>query len=330
MSAGGLPANSTATWDDVERVWVPWPTPIDQRYQEVSAIAAFDGGIAASGRFDRTVIPGSVAKWDGAAWAPLGSMVLSSRAYALFTFQGELHLAADRIERFDDGVDSVVARWTSTAWVAVGSGFGGGCFGNSMVSFQGALHLGGFFPQASGQTVSNIARWTGTAWAPLSSGVSNSVSAMVVYNGRLIVGGNFATASGVEAPHVAAWDGQAWAALGSSPASFPGDISVMAVFANAVYASGYGWEGTDATVLAWDGDSWRPLPSDIDGTYANGVNAMVATSTALFAGGSFLTADGIEVNGIARWNGEQWAPLGVPPGVDYAVYTLAAAETQTA
>lgn len=64
-------------------------------------------------------------------------------------------------------------------------------------------------------------------------------------------------------------------------------------------------------IARWNGASWSPLGSGL------GNNAVLAMATfddgsgeALYVGGSFATAGGQTVNGIAKWNGTSWSPLG--------------------
>jgi len=59
-------------------------------------------------------------------------------------------------------------------------------------------------------------------------------------------------------------------------------------------------------IAAWDGTSWHPLGSGING----GVYALTVYNGQLIAGGGFDTAGGIAANSIARWDGTSWQALG--------------------
>ena len=59
-------------------------------------------------------------------------------------------------------------------------------------------------------------------------------------------------------------------------------------------------------IARWDGATWSPLGSGINGT----VEALTVYSGELIAGGGFTTAGGTEANKIARWDGTNWSPLG--------------------
>ncbi|MCA8950803.1 MAG: hypothetical protein KDE27_14970 [Planctomycetes bacterium] len=67
----------------------------------------------------------------------------------------------------------------------------------------------------------------------------------------------------------------------------------------------------------WDGTSWHPLGSGMDGP----VTALcVAPNGDLIAGGYFTTAGGVQASRVARWDGTAWYPLGA--GTDDAVRAL--------
>ncbi|MCU0867312.1 MAG: hypothetical protein MUC36_26310 [Planctomycetes bacterium] len=59
-------------------------------------------------------------------------------------------------------------------------------------------------------------------------------------------------------------------------------------------------------------EQWSPLGSGLDGF----VNALaVSPSGELYAGGSFQTAGGATVRGLARWDGAVWQPVGILTGL---------------
>lgn len=68
------------------------------------------------------------------------------------------------------------------------------------------------------------------------------------------------------------------------------------------------WQPTFGGQAALDGPVWAMTVFD-DGT-----------GPALYAGGAFVTAGGSPVNGVARWDGATWTPLGL--GMDERVLAL--------
>jgi hypothetical protein len=109
------------------------------------------------------------------------------------------------------------------------------------------------------------------------------------------------------------------------------DVSALVVFDDgsgpALYAGGI-FEvagGVPASGIAkWDGATWAPLGSGMSGGIVD-VSALVVfddgNGPALYAGGSFLTAGGVTVNRVARWDGSDWTALGSGVGDD--VHALA-------
>jgi hypothetical protein len=81
-------------------------------------------------------------------------------------------------------------------------------------------------------------------------------------------------------------------------------------------------------IARWSGSAWEPLA----GTGEIGVDATIITlavyddggGAALYAGGGFISAGGIAVNHIARWDGSSWSALAGPSGTgtDKSVHTL--------
>ncbi len=266
---------------------------------QVKAMAVFDdssgagpqlhagGSFAAAGAVDAN----GIAKWDGDVWLPLGSGV-----------SGGLSADVRALTVFDDG-----------------SGAGP------------ALYAGGNFTTAGGVSANYIAKWDGAAWSPLGSGMNNMVQALTVFDDgsgggpALYAGGGFTTAGGVSASSIAKWDGAAWSALGSGVDDWVGALTVFddgSAGGPALYAGGW-FEtagGLSASRIArWDGNEWTPLGSGVAvgrGTSEPWVGALTVFDDgsgggpALYAGGPFAMAGGVTVNGIAKWDGDIWAPLG--------------------
>ncbi len=137
-----------------------------------------------------------------------------------------------------------------------------------------ALYVGGQFRAAGSAAADRIAKWDGQAWSGVGGGMSGVVRALAVYEDgtgpALYAGGSFTTAGGVSAARIARWNGEVWSALGDGPGLVGGEVQSLAVF---------------------DDDGPGPRPPG------------------LYAGGTFTYADGVLVNGIARWDGAGWSGL---------------------
>jgi len=193
-----------------------------------------------------------------------------------------------------------------------------------------ALYVGGPFYRAGEIPDANgIARWDGREWSALGAGIRNFTDPPAAHNAAAMltfddgsgpspyVGGNFTHAGGAPAATIDRRDGHGWAPVGEG---LPGwgsiGIRALAVYDDgsgpALYAGGYFGVG----VARWDGDSW----SDVGGGRMVGpIDSMAVfddgTGAALYAGGQMYTASGHPGDGLARWDGERWSPVG--GGVDY-------------
>lgn len=152
-------------------------------------------------------------------------------------------------------------------------------------------------------------------WVELGGGMNGSVDALVVYQGALIAGGLFTTAGGTAANRIARWDGTSWSPLGTG---MNADVRALAVHGDILIAGGTFTEagGVPASRVAqWNGSSWSPLDAGVEGSWLLGldtyVSALASYDGALYAGGNFVTAGTASANCIARWNGTQWAPVGL-------------------
>ena len=199
-----------------------------------------------------------------------------------------------------------------------------------------ALYVGGNFATAGGTTVNNIAKWDGTNWSALGAGTNNEVWALTVFDDgsgeALYVGGNFTAAGGMGAYFIAKWDGSNWTPLG---AGMGAAVDALTVFDEGDLGSGQpllyagGWFTTAGdlvvnSIAKWDGSSWAALGNGV-GPEPSSVTSLAVyddgNGPALYAGGGFETAGGVEANNIARWDGMDWS--GLNNGMNSGVFGLA-------
>lgn len=136
----------------------------------------------------------------------------------------------------------------------------------------------------------------------------------------LFVGGLFAGAGGVASPNIARWDGASWSALGTGVNS---EVLSMALFDDGLGGGAALYVGGEFTMISgqpiryiarWDGQNWSALGEGTNdhvlalAVYDEGLGA----GPALYAGGFFPNAgDGFAAHRIAKWDGVDWAPLGL-------------------
>jgi trimeric autotransporter adhesin len=323
----------------------------------VNALTVFDDGsgsgpaLYAGGGFTTAggVSANRIARWDGESWSALGSGMGCCYVYALTAFDDGSGsgpaLYAGGIFTTAGGVTvNRIAKWDGESWSALGSGMNGYVYALTVFddgSGSGpALYAGGTFTTAGGVSASRVARWDGESWSALGSGTGgapNTVIALTVFDDgsgagpALYAGGRFTTAGGVSANYIARWDGESWSALGSGMGGVDSpSVTALTVFDDgsgpALYAGG--WFSVAGRVEAnniarWDGESWAALGSGISCCYVYALTEFddgSGVGPALYAGGDFITAGGVAVYRIARWDGESWSPLGI--GMEHQVHDL--------
>lgn len=294
-----------------------------------------------------------LARWDGATWSEVHSMVA-----------GGVDSVVIVLEVWDDGGGAklyagghftypghYLAAWNGVGWSAVGPvGAPEGTDG-PVQALRGyasgpapGLYVGGWFDHAGGVAAEGLARWDGAAWHDVASQVSpvalvaGDVYALSVWDDgggpALFVGGLFEVINR-GATNLARWRGNEWSKLGTTGPDH--SVNALAVWddgtGEALYAGGW-FTHADAVeaqhVVRWNGTSWSAL----DGPGGNGTDGTVWTLApyvdgdghALFAGGQFLTAGGLAAEHVARWDAAGWRPLDDPSGhaLDDQVYDLLA------
>ena len=269
----------------------------------------------------------------GRNWSErLGTFASSSiRAFAVFDDGSgsgpALYVGGDYFDIAGGVSASNIAKWDGTSWAPLGTGVNGSV--EALEVFDDgtgpALYAGGDFTVAGGVIANFIARWDGSSWSPVGSGMSDAVFALKVFDDNLGSGpalysaGRFITAGDVIVNNIAKWDGSSWSALGSGVS---GRVNALEVYDDgsgsgpALFAGGSSFTtagGVTASRIAkWDGTSWSAL-----GTGANSfVRALAVfddgsgSGLAWYVGGQFSTVGERSANGIAKWDGSSWSPLG--------------------
>jgi len=189
----------------------------------------------------------------------------------------------------------------------------------AVIDAAGNLYIGGDFT-AAGEVIANrVAKWNGTNWSALGEGLNGTVYALAVSGSDLCVGGSFTYAtnagpSPVRVNGIAKWNGSSWSALGSGLGGSYPFVRALAVSGSDLYVGGYFTTagGSAANCIAkWDGTTWSALGTGLDAQ----VYALAVSGSDLYVGGQFHYATNagpstVQVNGIAKWDGSNWSPLG--------------------
>lgn len=250
----------------------------------------------------------NIARWNGAAWLPLG-LGTNQAVLALAEHNGDL-IAGGKFGQVGLPWTPVrgIARWDGGAWHPLGAGITGVASGapsvNTLAVYDGDLIAGGNFTKMGGQPASRVARWDGASWTPLGSGLDLEVRDMAVFGGDLYAGVGTAAYYGAMGP-IYRWNGVSWWYV--TP-EFYGTPRALTPFRGELYAAG----GHDDSVLRFSATQWSTFggglgpiqtywsaygPSYIPPT----TRAMTVHTDELYLAGSFSTAGGQPSIGWARW-----------------------------
>ncbi len=280
--SGGTTVNGVARWNGSS--WQPLGSGLQWTLgvHFVGRTLLSDGAdLYVGGDFDRAGgVPAShVARWNGAAWSPLGGGLNNFQwgsVWSLAKHQGRVYASGSFGQAGGVLADNVAA-WDGSQWHAVGLGVQNPSYGvsaNALAVFANEVHVGGNFIASGSTPLYRVARLTGGQLVPF-GGVARAevnpetVFAMTVWNGRLWCGGEFEVAGDIAGSgpqlgvyHVAGWDGSAWSQAGE----------------------GLGVNDTVHVLGRWQGQT--------------------------VIGGRFDVAGGSAVRFLARFGGADWVPFG--------------------
>jgi len=285
------------------RVWdgVSWSAITPPNFGAPNELLYRDGKIYAAGNHLLNGISCGAACWDGSEWQRLSG----TPAYARMAFYGQ-GLVATRVASsngeiyiFEDG-----------AWRVLTSVSGGQRIISRLYEYRGELVVLGTFDSIGSLQVMNAARWDGESPRSMGDGFGRSVGAAVVHQGDLYVSGAFTNLGNQELFGIARWDGEQWSDVGGGLRDFvAGAFEVRPAFVLASDGSELlavtTGPGSTLRVRKWDGASW----SGMGGPLSGAAFALTKFDGSWILGGSFSAIDGVQVNGLARWNGTTWEPF---------------------
>lgn len=316
--AGDSLANRVARWNG--SAWYPLydqgliANGVNGRVNVIQATASavFVGGSFSSAGGQTGV--GNVARWNATtpAWTRLGSGT-----------NGEIeHIGAFGEEITVSGVFTTpaqsVARWSGTAWSAVGNPFVRPT--KLEVAPNGETYASLFYTP----TLRSIARFFSGVWQPLGNGVDLESFVMDATGTVLFANYQNGWIPGIVPEVAVRWDGAVWSGLGNGVGRYNNSADYVRGFAEyggELYVSGlFTNAGPDsmANVARWNGSRWAAVP----GFPANlPVDVLHASGGNLYAGGTFGSIGATTVNGIARWDGTGWRAMGAGLGAVRAIAT---------
>ena len=333
--AGLMAADNVASWT-VAGGWTTYPA--FSSAGQIRAVELYDGGagqqLHVGGSYlDLGAGNVHVARYDGAAWQPLGAGIDSTVYTTLAHDDGsgeKLWHFGQFLQAGDEAAKSI-ARWDGSGWEALGDGLAGFWVNDLMVSstFAGVptLYMGGYFEVPDGAGSSHVAGWRNGVWTGFGD-IAGEVMCLAEHDDgtgpALYAGGNILEIEGVPTNRLVRWDGSTWTDVGGG---MDGNVTALEVWddgsGSALYASGpfSTAGGVPANGIAkWDGATWSPLGAGLGtGGFAAGLDMQAWTfggGEGLYVAGNFGSFSGVPYEGVAVWDGSIWSSLGtgVSPG----------------
>ncbi|MEM8485161.1 MAG: T9SS type A sorting domain-containing protein [Bacteroidota bacterium] len=235
--------NFIAMWDGTA-----WSTPGGGMDGPVYALAVNNAGeVIAGGAFTQAGTVGNtayLAKWDGAAWAPLSdNTVLDATVHALHVdAAGGVYVGGEFTQVGTATEANYIARWADDAWAPLGSPNSNGLSGCCVYAISGAtgeaITVGGDFegvrnPVGPDQQANRVAIWQPAGgWSPLDSGVDDRVLALASNGEDVLVGGDFRVAGGLASSFVGRWSSNEMLVSTEEVAGLPEAPTVLDIYPN--------------------------------------------------------------------------------------------------
>lgn len=329
----------------------------------VEAMALYGGDVYVGGIFTNATTVGPpvdtnrIARWNGSAWSRVGGIGengVDGAVNALAVAGDTLHVggsftqaALGPLRQFQA---NGIARWSGSAWSAVGGEAGLGIAGvvRAVVVSGNDVYVGGTFSAVGAVRANNVARFdrTARAWSALpgdslGNGVNGDVYVLLPDGDSLLVGGAFDAANVGGAPvatrNLARWRAGTWTALAGPGGGNGVDGTVFAVHLSGADLF-VGGEFTQANVggtaigarniARWRPGTWFALGNGSGNGVDGRVRALASYGGALYVGGTFRQASAgattVATERIARWSGTAWSTVGSfgGSGADGAVSAL--------
>jgi trimeric autotransporter adhesin len=314
---------SVASWNG--RGWVPRSAQPDG---SVWAATMYEGELVIGGAFLHvgTVAASGLAAWDGHRWRELGAFSRTNSPTPLvgmLAVVGSDLFAAGRFDSVDGRSLGSVVALNGGEWRALNADVLGDANVWCMAGYGGRLVIGGAI--RSGEPLwksMNIAAWDGERWGPVGPDSVRLVGVaygMTSVSDGVVAGGTFATpASEATIRAVGLRTDAEWTLLGGA---FNSEVTELVAGQNDIYATG-GFTIVDDLevnrVSRYDrlDESWHCLGNGLSATG----RALALYGGNPVVGGDFQFAGGVEVHGVASWNGSSWEALG--SGFNGSVFDL--------
>jgi len=206
-------------------------------------------------------VNGSVAYWNGSAWAEIGSFLLNSVDAVDIDSDDLVYLGGDFTNVGDANGDRIVS-WNGAAFASLGSGLDNDVRDLACDDDDNVYAVGDF--------TGYVSKWNGSSWTVIGTGFNAAPSRVKVYNGDIYISGTFTTPY----PYFVKWDGESFSGFGSGLG-----CSDFAVLSNGdIYGS------NSRQMYFWSGSSWDAVYSELSHGSGGPISMEIDTNDNLYLG----------------------------------------------
>lgn len=185
----------------------------------------------------------------------------------------------------------------------------------AMTIYNNELYMGGDFIKINSQPMEYLAKWNGTNWINIGTSGGGILNLRVI-NNELYAVGTFTQIGGVNANSIAKWNGSNWVSFNLPGPKFVGNpiyVTDCAVYNGELYAAGnFELANGPNDISVLKAGVWQRVGNNGDslrGSFS-GIQKMEIYNNELYIAGLILHWEGNVGNGIQRWNGSYWKPVG--------------------
>lgn len=261
-----------------------------------------------------------IATWDGTMWDSLGAGVddigstYPQNTHAVIRYDSSI-IIGGAFTNAGDIYTPFLAQWNGVHWDPM---FGGqpNNVVNDLQIFNGELYACGSFDSIGASSAHCIAKWDGTSWITIGNNydfngtLSGRLWRMIWYNGNLYVCGSFRDQWG-NLCRLAKWNGVNWQFMVSDVQGSLAQVNDMIVYDDELYIGGlfFANDGNRATgIMKWNDTIWTDVGGSLmilNDAYPS-IKDMCVHNGKLYCAGNFERIGGIDVSGVASWDGIDW------------------------
>lgn len=212
-SVGGVTVNNVARWDG--SAWHDMALGLNNTVRDLVLLPS--GDLVAVGTFTSSNDPSltvpqrglrRIAVWNGSGWARLTPVLAESGPPSGSILSAMLHSSGELViaGTFQDANWNTpalnIARWTGSAWSAIGDGLGVGAVGEAVYDLverqDGEIIAVGNVYMSGSTPLNRLARWNGTEWLAINPGPNGQATKLALRTPtELAIAGAFANIEGV-------------------------------------------------------------------------------------------------------------------------------------